>query len=98
MRVSEAEALLSLVRVILAGKNEEDLDEADGCLERVFGLVEESEARSLEAFAWMERARLAGLRHDERAGNRHLARARELFVEMEAPLRAGALGLELRAP
>ena len=91
MRVSEAEALLSLARVLLAGEVEKDLGEADGHLERVFELVEESEARSLEAFAWMEHAHLAGLRHDDAARHRHLERAREVFVEMGAPVRADAL-------
>jgi class 3 adenylate cyclase/tetratricopeptide (TPR) repeat protein len=95
MRVSEGEALLSLARVLLAGGSEANLDQADGCLERVFTLVEESGARSLEAFAWVERARLARVRDDEPGRNRHLTRARQVFLEMEAPLRAGVLARSL---
>jgi adenylate cyclase len=80
----EAEAQLSLARVLLATEGLEARPAIEGSLARALELVERTRAVGLEPQVLVERAHLARLVGDGAAGDRHLREAHRLYTEMGA--------------
>ena len=91
MRVSEAEALVSLGRVLLADVRESDRDDAARALGSALEIADESGSRPLKALASVELAEVARLRHDVGLARAHRERARTELLAMSARRRAEAL-------
>ena len=94
MRMSEAEALLSLGRVLLRSGDESGWEAASGVLSCALEIVEQNGARPLRAFVSVELAELARLRGDAAAVRVHHEQARIEFLAMSTRRRAEALQSE----
>jgi class 3 adenylate cyclase/tetratricopeptide (TPR) repeat protein len=90
-------ARLALAKALLATGGAASADVIGSHLERAFGLVECSGAKSLEPFVRIEFANLARLRGDETRRDRELSDAHRLFLEIGAPLRAEQAARELKS-
>jgi adenylate cyclase len=91
MRMSEAEALLSLSRVLLSGGDESGWEAASGALRRALEIVDQNRARPLKAFLSVELAEVARMRRDVEGARMHREQARIEFLAMSARRRAEAV-------
>jgi class 3 adenylate cyclase/tetratricopeptide (TPR) repeat protein len=90
-RYWEADAQLSLARVLLHTRGVDAAGEIDAALQRSLTLSRQIGALSIQPLIHVEQARLARLRDDDAAAERALCGARKLFAAIGLPARAASL-------